>query len=91
MLRPLTKKEWARAANMSPNDLRKLVSDYRAAKRELVSRNVGLVRAVVKNYARRAAQRGVDVDELVQEGTLGLIRAAAPGPVPTAAPSDTSA
>eukprot|EP00581_Thalassiosira_minuscula_P008940 CAMPEP_0183706314 /NCGR_PEP_ID=MMETSP0737-20130205/3190_1 /TAXON_ID=385413 /ORGANISM="Thalassiosira miniscula, Strain CCMP1093" /LENGTH=566 /DNA_ID=CAMNT_0025933703 /DNA_START=165 /DNA_END=1865 /DNA_ORIENTATION=- len=73
---PLTKKQWAQLADMSPNDLRKLVSDYRTAKQELVSSNMGLVRAVVRSYSRRARYRGVPMDELVQEGTLGLIRAA---------------
>jgi RNA polymerase primary sigma factor len=74
---PISKREWARLAGMTPNDLRKLISDYRKAKGELVSRNVGLVRAVVRSlYARRAEHRGVPIEELIQEGSLGLIRAA---------------
>lgn len=74
---PLTKKAWAQLANMSPNDLRKLISDYRTAKQELVSSNMGLVRAVVQSqYARKAYYRGVPMEELIQEGSLGLIRAA---------------
>jgi len=72
----LSKREWAQLANMSPNDLRKLVSDYRSAKQELVSSNMGLVHAVAKNYRSRAKFRGVPMEELIQEGTLGLIRAA---------------
>jgi RNA polymerase nonessential primary-like sigma factor len=74
---PIRRKEWARLAGMTTGELRKLVSDYRRAKGELVSRNVGLVRAVVRSrYARRAKHRGVPIDELIQEGSLGLIRAA---------------
>lgn len=73
---PLSKREWAQLAHLTPNDLRKLVSDYRTAKQKLVSSNMGLVHAVVKSYSRRARYRGVPADELVQEGTLGLIRAA---------------
>ncbi|KAL7441758.1 hypothetical protein ACHAXH_008349 [Discostella pseudostelligera] len=74
---PLTKKAWAQLANMSPNELRKLISDYRTAKQELVSSNMGLVRAVVQSqYARKAYYRGVPMEELIQEGSLGLIRAA---------------
>lgn len=73
---PLSKRDWAQLADMSPNDLRKLVSDYRTAKQELVSSNMGLVHAVVKSYSHRAKYRGVPMDELIQEGTLGLIRAA---------------
>ena len=74
--KPLSKKQWANLASMSPNDLRKLISDYRSAKQELVSSNLGLVHAVVKNYSSKANYRGVHLDELVQEGSLGLIRAA---------------
>ena len=74
---PLTKKAWAQLANMSSNELRKLISDYRTAKQELVSSNMGLVRAVVQSqYARKAYFRGVPMEELIQEGSLGLIRAA---------------
>mmetsp|Transcript_39367 Transcript_39367/g.70873 ORF Transcript_39367/g.70873 Transcript_39367/m.70873 type:complete len:580 (-) Transcript_39367:122-1861(-) len=73
---PLSKRDWAQLAKMSPNDLRKLVSDYRTAKQELVSSNLGLVHAVTRNYSRKARYHGVPIDELVQEGTLGLIRAA---------------
>ena len=37
---------------------------------------MGLVHAVVKQYSRKANYRGVPMEELVQEGSLGLIRAA---------------
>ena len=74
---PLSKKEWASLVNMSPNELRKLISDYRSAKQELVSSNMGLVHAVVNNvYKRKATLKGIQLDELIQEGSLGLIRAA---------------
>jgi RNA polymerase primary sigma factor len=73
---PPSKKQWAELAGMSSNDLRKVISDYRTAKQELVSCNMGLVRAVCKNYARKAHYRGIPVEELVQEGSMGLIRAA---------------
>lgn len=73
---PLSKRDWAERADMSPNELRKLVSDYRTAKKELVSSNMGLVHAVVRSYSSKARYRGTPLDELVQEGALGLIRAA---------------
>ena len=74
---PLTKRQWAKLAGLdSPNELRKIVSEYRRAKQELVSSNMGLVHAVVKSYMRKAYHRGISKDELVQEGSLGLIRAA---------------
>lgn len=72
---PLSKKEWAQLANLPTNELRKIVSDYRTAKQELVSSNMGLVHAVVRNYMHKARYRGIPMEELFQEGTLGLIRA----------------
>lgn len=57
---PISKREWVKLAGLTPNDLRKLISDYRMAKEEIVSRNVGLVRAMVRSqYARRVKHRGV--------------------------------
>jgi RNA polymerase primary sigma factor len=43
-----------------------------AARDELVRRNLGLVRVIARSYAGR----GLEPDDLVGEGTLGLIRAA---------------
>mmetsp|Transcript_12352 Transcript_12352/g.26194 ORF Transcript_12352/g.26194 Transcript_12352/m.26194 type:complete len:623 (+) Transcript_12352:111-1979(+) len=75
--RSLTKKQWAHLADLSsPNELRRIISSYRSAKQELVSSNMGLVHAVVKTYRRKAQAKGISLEELVQEGSLGLIRAA---------------
>jgi RNA polymerase primary sigma factor len=41
------------------------------AKAEMIERNLGLVRSVARMYTRR----GVPYDDLVQEGTIGLVRA----------------
>merc|ERR1719253_2058008 len=73
---PLSKRQWAELAGMPSNELRKLISDYRTAKQELVSSNMGLVHAVVRSYTHKAQYRGVAMEELIQEGSLGLIRAA---------------
>ena len=77
---PLTKRDWAQLARLTTVELRRSVSDYRTAKQKLVSSNMGLVHAVVNNQYRRKAfkqHRGeITIDELVQEGSLGLIRAA---------------
>jgi RNA polymerase primary sigma factor len=77
---PLTKRDWAKLAGLTSAELRRAVSDYRTAKQQLVSSNMGLVHAVVNNQYRRKAfkhHRGqATMDELVQEGSLGLIRAA---------------
>jgi len=73
--RDISKKEWADLANLdSPKTLRRLVSAYRSAKNELVSANLGLVYAVVRQGSQ--PKHGVSEEELVQEGTLGLLRAA---------------
>jgi RNA polymerase primary sigma factor len=77
---PLSKRDWAKLAGLTSAELRRAVSDYRTAKQQLVSSNMGLVHAVVNNQYRRKAfkhHRGqATMDELVQEGSLGLIRAA---------------
>ena len=62
--RVLTAAEEVRLARRSEDgDLR--------AKREMIERNLGLVYAVAKRYRGR----GVPFEDLVQEGTLGLVRA----------------
>jgi RNA polymerase primary sigma factor len=62
--RPLTAAEEVRLAKrIERGDLN--------AKRQMIERNLGLVHAV----ARRYRGRGVPFDDLVQEGTIGLVRA----------------
>jgi RNA polymerase nonessential primary-like sigma factor len=69
-----TKHEWAKAAGFtSAKELRHTVAAYRTAKHMLVTANMGLVHSVVKRGRRR---RGVSVEEMIQEGSLGLLRAA---------------
>lgn len=73
--REVTRQEWTDHVGLeSPNELRRLVSDYRRAKQLLVTANMGLVHAVVKSQHSR--KMGVTYEELVQEGSLGLLRAA---------------
>jgi len=77
--RDITRTEWTELAELdSPKELRRLVSTYRKAKNKLVTANMGLVHAVVKDlYAGRTTRmNGVTKEELIQEGSLGLIRAA---------------
>ncbi|KAG5188824.1 hypothetical protein JKP88DRAFT_177604 [Tribonema minus] len=73
--RPPTDDEWAEACGY-PADQRRLFRDaYRErlrAKHAMVSSNMRLVIAVAKRYGRM----GVPLSDLVQEGSLGLIRAA---------------
>lgn len=70
--------EWAQFAGLdSAKQLRREVANYRRAKQLLVSANMGLVHAVVKkSYQNKMRKSGLTFDELVQEGSLGLLRAA---------------
>lgn len=71
----LTRQEWAQAAGLkSTKQLRQMVVNYRRAKHDLVTANMGLVRTVVNRQYR--PNQGVTKEELVQEGSLGLLRAA---------------
>merc|ERR1719382_170953 len=74
--REISRSEWTELAGLeNPSSLRRLVSSYRRAKNKLVTANMGLVYSVVRNGGY-LSKRGVTEDELVQEGSLGLIRAA---------------
>ena len=76
--RSINKNEWAELANFdNATHLRREVATYRRAKQLLVSANMGLVHAVVKKkYYHVRHQSGLTYEELIQEGSLGLIRAA---------------
>ena len=80
--RDITRQEWAELAKLdSPKDLRRLVSDYRKAKNKLVMANMGLVHAIVKTRMREfgggmVSYEGISYEDMVQEGSLGLLRAA---------------
>ena len=74
----ISRGEWAELADLeSATQLRREVATYRRAKQLLVSANMGLVHTVVKkNYYDVRRRSGVTFEELVQEGSLGLLRAA---------------
>jgi RNA polymerase primary sigma factor len=75
--RIVSRKEWTELAGLdSTNQLRKQVSEYRRAKQLLVSANMGLVHAIVKARIYSFAKSGITHEEVVQEGSLGLLRAA---------------
>jgi len=76
--RSISRSEWAKLADLeSATQLRREVATYRRAKQLLVSANMGLVHAVVKkSYYDVRRRSGVTFEELVQEGSLGLLRAA---------------
>jgi RNA polymerase primary sigma factor len=73
----MTRHQWAALAGMeSATQLRREVATYRRAKQLLVSANVGLVHAVVKKQLPSLRKKGMTYEEGVQEGSLGLLRAA---------------
>ena len=84
--RDITRQEWTKRANLSgTKELRRMVSDYRQAKSKLVMANMGLVHAVVRTRLQvtgsstkitKTDRNGVSYEEMVQEGSLGLLRAA---------------
>jgi RNA polymerase sigma factor (sigma-70 family) len=75
--RVISRQEWTELAGLnSSKQLRKQVSEYRRAKQLLVSANMGLVHAIVKGRIGSFSKLGVSFEEVVQEGSLGLLRAA---------------
>ena len=67
----LGNKAWAELLDMSPGDLQRQLLHGRRAKERMIQANLRLVVAVAKKYQ----QRGMEILDLVQEGTLGLERA----------------
>ena len=73
--REITRQEWIEQAGLaSAKELRRRVSEYRQSKQELVASNIGLVHAVVRSTP--AGSTALSYEERVQEGSLGLVRAA---------------
>jgi RNA polymerase nonessential primary-like sigma factor len=73
----ISRTEWAKAVNMTPKQLRQTLLAIRKAKHQLVTANIGLVHTVVKQqFGTNAKAVGITMEELVQEGSIGLLRAA---------------
>ncbi|MFZ9736862.1 MAG: RNA polymerase sigma factor SigC [Prochlorotrichaceae cyanobacterium] len=65
------KQEWAQQVNLSPEDLDRIEQEGLRAKDHMIKANLRLVVSVAKKYQNR----GMELLDLIQEGTLGLERA----------------
>jgi len=69
--RKITMKEWADVVGMELVDFDAKVRLYQQAKNTMVTANLRLVVSIAKKYANQ----GLNIQDLIQEGSLGLINA----------------
>jgi RNA polymerase nonessential primary-like sigma factor len=65
------KQAWAKIVNLSVEDLERMQTEGLSAKEHMIKANLRLVVSVAKKYQNR----GLELLDLIQEGTLGLERA----------------
>ncbi len=65
-----SQKQWATAAGLEPALLRRRLHGGRRAKERMVAANLRLVVSVAKKYTKR----NMELLDLIQEGTIGLVR-----------------
>ena len=65
------RRRWAEMADLTPEELEQIEAEGSAAKDHMIKANLRLVVSVAKKYQNR----GLELLDLIQEGTLGLERA----------------
>jgi len=63
--------EWADAASLTPPELQRAIAIGKRAKKRMIEGNLRLVCSIAKKYIHR----NMDIQDLVQEGNMGLQRA----------------
>jgi len=67
-----TDEEWAKLIGISVKELKRRLYRGRLAKNKMIEANLRLVVSIAKKYINR----GLSLQDLIQEGSLGLVRAA---------------
>lgn len=67
-----TLQQWSDAFSGSPEDFQRRIMEGREARDEMVNRNMRLVVSIAKRYQ----DLGVNFHDLIQEGSIGLVKAA---------------
>jgi len=71
MERPITLEEWASAVDVPTMEFEFALTNMRRSKAKMIECNLRLVVSVAKKYVKQ----GLPLPDLVQEGTLGLVKA----------------
>lgn len=72
LMRESTEEEWAQAANLTVPSLKRIIAFGKRAKDKMIESNLRLVVSIAKKYQNQ----GLSFLDLIQEGSLGLVRAA---------------